>query len=341
MDETTTPQPPEGTVFQLLNGAWVAQAIHAACELGVPDALGDGPATVDAIAEKTGTHAPSLARLLRALAGVGLCVEDESGRVALTPAGATLRAGVPGSTRGLALFWKARWHERAWEDLAWSVRTGEPAFDHVHGAQVFDWLRDRPDDARVFNDAMTSISAQSAAAVAARYSFADVRTLVDVGGGHGFLLATLLRANAHLRGILFDQPQVTAGAPALLADMGVHERVEVRSGSFFDAVPEGGDAYVLKHIIHDWDDERAAAILSACRRAMAPGARLLIVDHVIPPGNDPHFGKLLDLEMLVMTPKGKERTAEEFRALLRQTGFTLTRIVPTANPVCVIEGRPT
>ncbi len=340
MDDTTTAQPPEATVMGLLYGGWVASAVHAAAQLGVADALDGGAKTVEEVAQRTATHAPSLGRLLRALASVGLFVEDESGRFALTPAGATLRADAPASTHALALFWKARWHEEAWDQLAYSVRTGEPAFDHVFGAQLFDWFAAHPGEAKVFNDAMTSPSGQSAIAVAARYSFTDVRTLVDVGGGHGFLLGTLLRSNPHLRGVLFDLPEVTSGAPALLAQMGVADRVEIRSGSFFESVPDGADAYILKHIIHDWDDERCHTILSFCRQAMPPGGRVLVVEHVIPPGNDPYPGKILDLEMLAMTARGRERTAEQFRALLRAAGFTMTRIVQTPSPICVVEGRP-
>jgi ubiquinone/menaquinone biosynthesis C-methylase UbiE len=203
---------------------------------------------------------------------------------------------------------------------------------------IFEYFTKMSEAAAVFDAAMTSISTLEAKAVVAAYDFSKIDTLVDVAGGHGLMVATVLKANKRMRGVLFDLPHVTAGATALLQSGGVADRCQVVSGDFFESVPVGGDAYLMKHIIHDWDDERATQILRNCHRAMHPRGKVLIVDAVIPPGNGAHFGKLLDLEMLVLTPRGRERTQAEFRELLKRSGFRLRRVVATETHLSVVEG---
>jgi ubiquinone/menaquinone biosynthesis C-methylase UbiE len=202
---------------------------------------------------------------------------------------------------------------------------------------IFEYFAKMPESAAVFDAAMTSISTFESKAVVAGYDFSGINTLVDVAGGHGLMIVTILKANRRMRGILFDLPHVTAGATALLQSGGVADRCQIVSGDFFASVPEGGDAYIMKHIIHDWDDDRASQILQNCHRALQPGGKLLIVDAVIPPGNRAHFGKLLDLEMLVLTPRGRERTQAEFRELLKRSGFRLRRVVSTETHLSVVE----
>jgi hypothetical protein len=218
-----------------------------------------------------------------------------------------------------------------------SVLTGEPAFDHVFGVPIFEYLGKTPEASAVFDGAMTSLSTFESTAVVNAYDFSRIGTMVDVAGGRGFLIAAILKANRKTRGILFDLPHVTAGASELLRERGVADRCEIVSGDFFTSVPNGADAYIMKHIVHDWDDERAGQLLRNCCRAMPSRAKLLVVDVVIPKGAGSQYAKFLDLEMLVLTPRGRERTQEEFRNLLKQSGLRLTRVVPTVTYLSVVE----
>jgi ubiquinone/menaquinone biosynthesis C-methylase UbiE len=227
---------------------------------------------------------------------------------------------------------------RPWEAIAYSVRTGEPAFDHVFAMPIFDYFAKMPEAAAVFDAAMTSISRWESRAVVAAYDFPGIRTLVDVAGGHGLMIMTILKANKKMRGILFDLPHVTVGAASVLRKGGVADRCQIVSGDFFTSAPEGGDAYIMKHILHDWDDQRAIQILRNCHSALRRGGKVLIVDSVIPSGNAAHFGKLLDLAMLVLTPRGRERTQAELRDLLQRSGFELRRVVATETHLSVVEG---
>ena len=247
---------------------------------------------------------------------------------------------MPGSLRGIAAMFSGELHTRAWARLNHSVLTGEPAFDTVFGAPIFDYLAAHPEAAAMFDDAMTSISGGQAAAVVEAYDFTGISTLVDVGGGHGALLAAILRNNPSLRGVLFDLPHVVAGTGPILEEAGIRDRVEVISGDFLESVPAGADAYVMKLIVHDWDDERAGTILDNCRRAMAPGGRVLVVDAVVDETPESLYANLLDIEMLVLTPHGKERTEPEFRRLFAAAGLVLNRIIGTASPLKVVEARP-
>ncbi len=330
--------PPPVALLQMIMAPMISRAIYVAAKLGIADRMKDQPQTAAQLAEATGMHAPSLYRVLRALASVGVFAEDDQGCFGLTPLAASLQTEAPGSLRSLALyFFGAKFHWDAWGEILHSVQTGETAVKHLHGVEPFAYFERHPEDAAVFNDAMTSISESMKAAIGAAYDFSSLGTLVDVGGGHGSLLAAILQANPRLQGILFDQPSVLEGAARPIEALGVAERCQLVAGDFFASVPSGGDAYILKHILHDWDDERAAAILRNIHRAMAPDGKLLVVDFVIPPGNAPSLGKLIDLEMLLL-PGGRERTESEFRTLFRTAGFELTRVLPTPSPVSIIEG---
>jgi ubiquinone/menaquinone biosynthesis C-methylase UbiE len=324
-------------MLQLISGFWISRAIYVAAKLGIADLVKDGPQPVAALAEATGTHAPSLYRVLRALAGVGVFVENQDGRFASTPPAATLQTDAPGSLRAFAMVELGEEHYPAWGALLHSVKTGAIAFDHVFGMNVWQCYAQNPENARTFDDAMSSMTNVINAAIIAAYDFSSIGTVVDVAGGHGNLIASILKANPAMRGILLDVPHVIEGARHRIEAEGLADRCELVAGDFFESVPGGGDAYVLKWIIHDWDDERSVAILKNCRRAMAENGRLLIIEAVIPPGNEPSFGKFMDLNMLVMTG-GRERTEAEFGDLLAAAGFKLTRIVPTQSAMCLIEG---
>jgi hypothetical protein len=236
------------------------------------------------------------------------------------------------------IFMGAEWHWRVWSSLMHSVKTGQPAWSKIHGKEVFDYFAEHPEESEIFNRAMTDMAASTAPALVEAYDFSGIETLADVAGGHGLLLAHILKANPGMKGILFDVPSVIEGSQAILEKEGVAARVQAIAGNFFESVPPGADAYFMKHIIHDWDDERSTLILKNINAASKPNGKLLVVDTVVPEGNEPHFSKLMDLEMLV-SPGGVERTNEEFRQLFTNAGWHLERIIPTKSPYCVIEGR--
>ena len=328
--------PPAGAVLtQMAFGALLTQALYVAARLGVADLLAAGPRPVAGLAAETNTHERSLYRVLRSLAGAGVFRETEPKTFALTPLAEPLRSDAPDSVRNGMIFMGEEWHFRVWGDMMHSVRTGRPAWGRTHGAEVFDYLAANPAHAEVFNNAMTDMSVITAPAVVEAYDFSSFGTLADIAGGHGYLLAQILKANPGLKGLLFDVPPVVEGAGALLEREGVAARVEKVAGDFFASVPRA-DAYIMKHIIHDWDDERAGLILKNINAAMGPEGRVLIVEVVVPEGNEPHYAKLLDLEMLA-SPGGIERTAEEYAELLAGAGLRLTRIVPTTSPFSVVE----
>ena len=327
------------TLMEKLTGAWVAQAIAVVTKLGTADALAAGPQGIDELAAVAGVHAPTLYRVLRALASVGIFAEGEDGRFRLTPLAEPLRSDAPGSVRAFAVMLGEEWSWRPWGHLLDSVTTGQAAFEHTYGTGIFAYLAERPEASARFDAAMTGRAGPDDDAVAAAYDFSAFRTVVDVGGGRGSLLAAILRANPDARGILFDQAHVIPEARRSLDAAGLGPRCELMAGDFFASVVAGGDAYVLKKIVHDWDDERARRILEVCHRAMPATGRLLLVETVLPPGNDPAFGKLTDLAMLVWTG-GQERTEADYRALLAAAGFALTRVVPTRSSLSVVEGVP-
>lgn len=330
--------PPPAVLIQLMTGYWVSQALYIAAKLGIADQLAAGPVAYEELAAATGSHAPSLYRVLRALASVGVFTEARPGAFALTPLAALLRSEIPGSMRALGIMYVEEQY-RAWGDLIHSVRTGQPAFEHRYGMPVFDYFAQHAEPARIFNEAMGGWTNQVAGAVVGTFDFSPFGTIVDVGGGHGALLASILTQHPAARGILFDLPHVVTGAGDVLAAAGVANRCERVGGDFFAAIPAGADAYILAQILHDWDDERCLAILAQCRRAIPDHGKLLVVELVLPAGEEPFFGKWLDLHMLVMAG-GRERTAAEYDALFRAAGFALARVVPTAPGPSVVEAIP-
>jgi O-methyltransferase domain/Dimerisation domain len=331
--------PPPVQLLQLMNGYWITQSIAVAAELGLADHLAHGPATAEWLATAIGADAQALRRLLRALAMIGVLEEQAGGTFGLSSIGTFLRGDVPGSLRALARMRGSEWQWRSWRELGHSVRTGETALDHVYGKPLFEYFADSPADGAVFNEAMISHASQMHTAVAASYDFPAEGTLVDVGAGHGTLVASILETRPGLAAVVFDLPSVVDGAAEWLGQRGLGDRCQFVAGDFFETVPEGGDVYALSHIVHDWDDATAIKLLQRCREAMSPEARLAVCEMVVPTGPEPHFSKLLDLEMLVNTG-GQERTVEEYERLYAAAGFELTRVVPTPTPVSVIEGRP-
>lgn len=327
------------TLLRLIVGYRLSQAIAVAARLGIADLVKDGPQCSAALAEATGAHPAALSRVLRLLASEGIFAEVEQGQFASTPLAVWLQADVTGSLRSRAMMDGSDWNWRSWGELMHSVQTGEPAFERLFGMGHFEYLEQHAGDAALFQETMAAQTTQTAQAVVAAYDFSVFRTVVDVGGGHGALIAAVLRAQPHLQGILFDMAPVAAGARTYLEAAGVADRCDVVAGDFFHAVPDGASAYMLKFVIHDWDDARALAILRNCRRAVREPGRLLLVETVIPPGNEPFYGKFLDLNMLVLTG-GRERTEAEYRALLARAGFQLTRLVPAHPLLSVIEALP-
>ena len=338
IDQKVSPEvPATAQLMQMIFGFMNSQAISVAAKLGVADLLTEGAKSADELARATGAHPRSLYRIMRALAGGGIFAEDETGRFRLTPLAEPLRRDAPDSLRSLAIFFGADWHWRVWSDLSHSAQTGRPAFESIYGKAYFDYLAENPAPAEVFNDAMTSLSASVSAAVVSAYDFSGITKLVDVGGGHGLLLASILEKYPQMSGVLFDAPSVIEGANDVIEAHDVGGRCETVGGDFFASVPAGGDAYIMKHIIHDWEDERALIILQNCHRAMTEGGRLLVVEMVLPEGNTPSLGKFMDLQMLLFL-HSYERTEAEYSSLYQRAGFKLTSIVPTLSPYSVIEG---
>jgi len=331
-----TPLPDSAQIIRMATSFWISRAIYAAAALGLADLLAGGPKTAEELALSSSTHAPSLYRLMRTLASIGIFTESGDHRFALNPLGSALKTGAPGAARSTVMAIAGQWMWGAFGEFLYSLQTGKTAFDKVWGMPVFDYLGRHPDEAKLFGDAMIGVHGNEPPAVAEAYDFAPVRTLVDIGGGTGNLLTTILRRHPHLAGILYDLPHVIEEAAAHFVQSGVAERCAAVPGNFFESVPTGGDAYLLSHVIHDWSEEKCLTILGNCRRAMERGGRLLLVEFVLPAGDEPHPGKILDLVMLTV-PGGVERSGEEYRALLAKAGFRLTRIVPTASAVSVIE----
>jgi hypothetical protein len=323
---------------QMMFGFWISQGVSVSAKLGLGDLLKDGPRTAEELAAKTQTHAPSLYRLLRMLASVGVFLEDQDRRFSLTEVGQYLRSDIEGSQRAMAIM-SGEEHFRAWCDLLFSVQTGLPAFDHVFGMPVFDWLSGHPEQAAVFDAAMVSVHGRETAAILDAYDFSGIHTLADIGGGNGSVLIATLQKHPQLQGMLFDLPGVITRANSHVQATGLADRCQLISGSFFESIPAGADAYLMRHIIHDWNEAQCLTILRNIRAVLPKTGRLLVAESVIPPGNDPFFGKLLDMNMLVV-PGGKERTADEYRTLLQQAGFDLARIVPTSSELSIIEARP-
>jgi hypothetical protein len=331
---------PQEAIFSLALGYLASRGLHVATELGIADLLKDGPRSLEELACATGAHPHSLYRLLRMLAGYGVFAEDLPGRFALTPMAEVLQVGAPGSVHdavrmigdmaGDGSWWAAVGHQHH------SVMTGESGFTYVHGMGFFDYLDQHPEAGVWFDRGLANFAAVENAAIVSSYDFGQFRRVVDVGGGQGGFLTEVLKAFPGVSGMLYDRPQVIQ-EPAYLTAAGLMARCEIVGGDFFQTVPSGGDLYVLKRILHDWNDEHCLHILRACREAMGNNARLLVVDAVVPPGNDPHPSKIMDMLMMALL-EGQERTEQEFRELYQQAGLKLTKVIPTPSVLSIVEG---
>ncbi|OBH20653.1 hydroxyneurosporene methyltransferase [Mycobacterium sp. E1715] len=329
--------PPAAVMMELILNAWVAQAITSAADLGVADALAGGPLSGDQLADRIGADADALRRLMRALIGIGIFRQRRDGRYALTPLGDTLRTDAPISMSGMARWVGSPQHREHWSHLTDAIRTGKAVIPELRGKPAFEYLAEEGELAEIFNTAMTNVSEFATVPLTAAYDFDAFGTIVDVGGGLGRLLAAILQTAPNSRGVLFDLPEVVAGAPELLRKYGVDHRVRIEKGSFFDSAPEGGDAYVLKNVIHDWPEDDAVRILTNVRASARAGVRLLLCEFVVPEHDRDFHGKWVDLEMLVVAG-ARERTADEYGRLFNQAGFRLTRVVETVSPLSIIEG---
>jgi hypothetical protein len=307
-----------------------------AAQLGIADLLKDGSKSNDELAITTGVDAKSLYRLLRALASVGIFAEGISGYFELTPLAECLQSDRNNSLRAYAIKSGQAWEWQPWGYLLESVKTGKPVIKNIFGMDIFDYLANDASAAKLYNQAISNFSEKQDVAITSGYNFSFIRNLVDVAGGRGTLIASILKANLTMQGILFDLPHVVADTKPLIEALELQDRCQLVGGNFFESVPTGGDAYLLRYIIHDWDDERAITILKNCYEAMQSNGRVLLVEMVIPQGNETFYGKLLDLQML-LNYGGRERTEVEYQVLLETAGFSLTKIYPVAPPVSVIE----
>ena len=331
--------PPPVVMLQMLTGYWISQALYVAAKLGIADLVAAGTTSAQVLAEQTGVDETALHRLMRALASVGVFTEAGPGSYALTPLADLLRTGTPRSMHAMAIMYNEEQY-RTWGDLLHSVRTGQPAFEHLYGMPVFEYFETHPEVDAIFNEAMAGLTAQTTEALLDAYDFAPFSTIVDVGGGYGNILAAILRRHPSASGVLFDQPHVVAAAGPHLAAAEVADRCRTVGGDFFvDELPAGGDAYVLAAILHDWDEARCLTILRQVRQSMPDHGKLLVIELVLTPGDAPDVGKWVDLHMLVMAG-GRERTAAGYEALLGQAGFTVRRLVPTGSGPTVVEAVP-
>ena len=327
--------PAPAQILQLAASRFLAKPLYVAARLGIADLVASGPLGVDELARRTETDEPSLYRVLRCLASVGIFRETEGRRFELTPPAQTLVTG-EGSTRPMVLWLCDPRLDHVWESFLWTVQTGRPAVEKAHGKPIFEWLGGDPDLAQVFNDAMTSNASVRYAAVVDACDFSGIERLVDVGGGHGALMARILNANPALQGAVYDIPSVIEGTTRRLAEWGLADRCQAIAGDMFREVPPA-DAHLMSSVLHDWDDERCRAILRNCHRAAPPRGRLLVVEMVATPANEPSFAKMIDMQMMALTG-GRERMEDEYRELFRDAGYGLTRTLATRGPVSVLEG---
>jgi len=328
--------PPHIQLIQMGTGYWISRILYFTAKIGLADLLADGPKTAKELAPKTGTHTKSLSRMMRTLASIGVLSDEGDGKYGLTPLGEALRDDAPGAARYGILAMSGKWGWKMWEHFEYSMKTGESASVTAHGVPAFEAIARDPELASHFSGAMVCFHGEEPPAVADAYDFSQFGTIADIGGASGNLLGTILAKHPGPEGILFDLPHVVGDAPALLEKKGVADRVTIESGSFFEEVPAGADAYIASHIIHDWNEEQCISILSNIREGMGPDSKLLLIEMVLPEGDAPHPGKILDMVMLVM-PGGEERTAAEYDELLAKAGLKMTKVVPTASPVSIVE----
>jgi hypothetical protein len=327
-------------ILELISGMWAARAVGAVARLGIADQLAGGPRTARELAARLGTDETALYRLMRAVVSIGVLAKRPGGRFALTAFGQCLRSAVPGSMRAAIASEVDTVHWACWGQLDECVRTGKPAFEKVFGlSNPWDYYRDQnPDEGRLFSENMTAQSGAEVQEILRACSFSGARLIVDVGGAHGAFLAAVLKRVPKARGVLFDQPDVVRQAASILSGLGVAGRIERVGGSFFESVPSGGDLYLLKHILHDWNDEECIGILNRVREAMTPDARVAVVEMPLLEGRGPPFAALLDINMLVCLT-GKERTPAEYAALFRHAGLKMTGVTSTRSAVALIEAR--
>lgn len=326
-------------MLQVITNFWTSRALYVVAKLGIPDLLKSGPRTVKELAESANLHEPSLYRLLRAMASAGFFRSEPGNKFGLTPLSELLVTDTPGSMRWFIMSELGEEHYPAWGNLLHSIKTGEIAFDNHFGADVWKYFSQHPEAAALFNDSMSGMTAVINQQITSRYDFSPFHKIVDVGGGHGALITSILNANPQLKGVLFDSPEVISGATPKMEAAGLAERCETVAGDFFQSVPAGADAYIMKWIIHDWDDERAIRILKNCRAQVPENGRVIVVDSVVPEGDQPDFSKFFDLNMMVMTG-GKERTEREFAELFSAAGLKLVRVIPTELPTSIVEAEP-
>jgi hypothetical protein len=331
--------PPFAAMMQLLFGKHITYAVSAIARLGVADHIGGTAVPVAELAAAVGAHEPSLYRVLRTLASVGVFFETPLGHFQLTPMGELLKTNAPNSVRFSAMQFGDPWSTRAFEFLTDTIRTGEDAIHKAYGKNVFEVFAEDPQAAETFNRSMTAFSSNLAEPIAAAYPFGSISRLADVGGGHGMLLSYLLRRNPRMTGVLYDLPEVVADAMNQPHFDSMQDRVSVQPGNFFEEVPEGCDAYLMKSILHDWSDDHCRTILKAIRKQMRPGSKLLVCELLVETDGKPSFAKMLDLEMLTMTVGGRERTVSEFAELFASVGLRLTKVVTTTSPMAVIEAQ--
>ncbi|MFC1888241.1 methyltransferase [Thermodesulfobacteriota bacterium] len=326
--------PPPVQLMKYIVGRWISKPIYVAAELCIADLLAEGPKSIEELAQASQSHAPSLYRMMRALASVGIFIETEAKRFELTPMAEYLKTG---AMRSIALMFNSDWSDKAWGYFLDSVKTGSTAFEKAHGMPVSDWLENNPQAAEVFNEANAIKAGSSHRLIVDAYDFSGINTLTDVGGGLGILMVEILLENPFMEGIVADLPSVIRGTAEVIQARGIEDRCQAVECDFFKEIPSGSDAYLMSNILHDWPDEQCRVILTNCHRAMQVESKLLVVEMVISPGNEPSIGKLLDLEMLVITG-GRERTEEEFENLFLSSGFKLSRIISTKESICIIEG---
>jgi hypothetical protein len=326
-------------IRQMINGYRVTQMIYVAAKLRIADILADQPKYIGEIAASVGAHPLSLYRLLRALASLGVFVQGADGRFELNTPAKLLRSDIPGSLHPFALTYGEQWWWEPWGQLLYGVCSGETAFNHIYNQSLFEYFDENPGAASIFNANMASMSMGEGKAIVAAYDFSKTDILIDIGGGHGALAAAILTTCPQVHAILFDLPFVIEGARGHLVELGIANRCELLAGDFFKSIPSGGDTYTLKDIIHDWDDDHAITILRNCRRVMADTAKLLLIERVIPLGNEFADAKLIDITMLVLTG-GMERTEAEYQVLLNAAGFKLKNTVTTSTGTCVLEAMP-
>lgn len=325
--------PPESLMMKFILAKWISKPIHVVASLAIPDLLAEGDKSIDDLSDITNTHGDSLYRIMRALSSVGIFTEPENRTFANTPLSECLTTD---RLRSTALMFHSWWHDKMWDNLLHTVKTGEPSFEHAFGMTAFDWFERNPDEAKLFHDANNYKAASSHRVIADEYDFKGVNTVIDIGGGFGGLIIEVLKANPAVNGIVADMPGVVSQIGETIKKHKLEDRMSAVECDFFEKVPAGKDIYILSHVLHDWPDDRCETILGNCRQAMNSDSRLIIAEMIVPPDNSFSISKLLDIEVLLMGA-GKERSEEEFSNLIDNSGLTLARVINTEENISLIE----